>query len=283
MGLFSVQKLFGMTLRESADDGSDFTNPDADYRRIFLGEDGHLHAKDSSGTVTDLSSAPFTNLDIPTSTSPSQTADGRAVWDSDDDKLTIGTGAARKTLVNEGAVTSSGLTMSTARLLGRTTSSTGAVEEISVGSGLSLSAGSLSASGGASLAGTSYLRSGGDYTTTSDSFADVDGTNLALTITTGAHRVLCGFSGSAYNSGTNATAFTVAVDGTDQGDSTFGIIFLKQLTAAENMNASFTFMTAALTAGSHTFKLRWRRVTAGTSTISGSSPQAQFWVAEMPF
>lgn len=48
--------------------------------------------------------------------------------------------------VAPGAITSSGLTMATARLLGRTTASTGAVEEISVGTGLTLSAGSLSAS-----------------------------------------------------------------------------------------------------------------------------------------
>lgn len=45
-----------------------------------------------------------------------------------------------------GATTSSALTMATSRLLGRTTAGTGAIEEISVGSGLSLSAGSLSAS-----------------------------------------------------------------------------------------------------------------------------------------
>jgi hypothetical protein len=43
-----------------------------------------------------------------------------------------------------GAVGSSGLTMSTDRLLGRTTASSGAVEEISVGSRLALSAGALS-------------------------------------------------------------------------------------------------------------------------------------------
>lgn len=36
--------------------------------------------------------------------------------------------------------------MATSRLLGRTTASTGAIEEISVGSGLSLSGGSLSVS-----------------------------------------------------------------------------------------------------------------------------------------
>jgi hypothetical protein len=47
-----------------------------------------------------------------------------------------------------GAVTGSNLTMATARILGRTTASTGAIEEIAVGSGLSLSAGALTATGG---------------------------------------------------------------------------------------------------------------------------------------
>lgn len=56
-GLFSLAKLFGMTIRESATDGSDFTNPDADYRRLFLGEDGALHLKDSAGAVTDIVAA----------------------------------------------------------------------------------------------------------------------------------------------------------------------------------------------------------------------------------
>jgi hypothetical protein len=43
-----------------------------------------------------------------------------------------------------GSITASGLTQATARILGRTSSSTGAVEEIQIGSGLSLSAGELS-------------------------------------------------------------------------------------------------------------------------------------------
>lgn len=53
-------------------------------------------------------------------------------------------------LVKAGAATASGLTMATARLLGRTTGSAGAIEEITVGSGLSLSAGALTASAKAS-------------------------------------------------------------------------------------------------------------------------------------
>jgi hypothetical protein len=47
-----------------------------------------------------------------------------------------------------GSITTSGLTQSTARILGRTTASTGSIEEIQIGSGLSLSAGELSATGG---------------------------------------------------------------------------------------------------------------------------------------
>ena len=47
----------GIVIRESADDGSDFANPTADYRRLFLGEDGSLHLKDSAGSVTDVGGA----------------------------------------------------------------------------------------------------------------------------------------------------------------------------------------------------------------------------------
>ena len=54
---------------------------------------------------------------------------------------------ASGTLALQGAITTSGLTQATARILGRTTASTGAVEEITIGSGLSLSAGELSATG----------------------------------------------------------------------------------------------------------------------------------------
>lgn len=46
------------------------------------------------------------------------------------------------------AITGSGFTMGTGKLLGRSTASTGAIEEITVGSGLSLSGGTLSATGG---------------------------------------------------------------------------------------------------------------------------------------
>jgi hypothetical protein len=55
-----------------------------------------------------------------------------------------------------GSITTSGLTQATARILGRTTASTGSIEEIQIGSGLSLSAGELSATGGG---GSSIMQS----------------------------------------------------------------------------------------------------------------------------
>jgi hypothetical protein len=53
-----------------------------------------------------------------------------------------------------GSITTSGLTQSTARILGRTTASTGAIEEITIGSGLSLSAGELSSTVSAGIPAT---------------------------------------------------------------------------------------------------------------------------------
>jgi hypothetical protein len=53
-----------------------------------------------------------------------------------------------------GSITTSGLTQATARILGRTTASSGSVEEIQIGSGLSLSAGELSSTVSAGIPAT---------------------------------------------------------------------------------------------------------------------------------
>jgi hypothetical protein len=57
-------------------------------------------------------------------------------------------------LVPTGSITTSGLTQATARILGRTTASTGSIEEIQIGSGLSLSAGELSSTVSAGIPAT---------------------------------------------------------------------------------------------------------------------------------
>lgn len=136
---------------------------------------------------------------------------------------------------------------------------------------------------GAALQGARYQRTTGDYTTTSTSFVDVDATNMALTITTGARRCLVGLTGTVANSSAGATnMFDVDIDGVRQGG-TFGIMTDRTPSATYRQNASFTYLTDLLTAASHTFKLQWR-TTAGTLTMlaAAASEVPTFWVQEMP-
>jgi hypothetical protein len=84
----------------------------------------------------------------------------------------ISAAASGTDYVAPGSVTTDGITMNTARLLGGTTASAGAVEEITVGSGLSLSAGSLTATGGSGgklgTKGVGVLKAGGINLTQND-------------------------------------------------------------------------------------------------------------------
>jgi hypothetical protein len=74
-------------------------------------------------------------------------------------------------LVSVGTVVSSGLTMNTARLLGRSTSSAGAVEEITLGENVFLNNGVLSASGGGGVTGVSSFTGGSTGLTPATSVA----------------------------------------------------------------------------------------------------------------
>lgn len=134
------------------------------------------------------------------------------------------------------------------------------------------------ASGGGAQSARAVISAGDYTTTTSANFVDVDGTNLALTITTGAHRVMVGLAATASVTAGDQIALTVAVDGTDQGGS-LGIVRI--LSGGSNMDASFTYLTDTLTAASHTFKLRYR-TSAGTATLRASSSiNLIFWVVEV--
>jgi hypothetical protein len=87
-----------------------------------------------------------TKIDIGFSDGPTKTFDANNYLVTEGD---LGTAAAEDTtaFAASGSITTSGLTQATARILGRTTASTGSIEEIQIGSGLSLSAGELSATG----------------------------------------------------------------------------------------------------------------------------------------
>jgi len=119
-----------------------------------------------------------------------------------------------------------------------------------------------------SLASGQALITTGDITTASNTFVDLTG--VTVTITTAAHRCLCVFSASIKNTAIgNGQFVTLLVDGTNQGG-TNGLIELDCAGTAFYGNAGFSFVTASLTAASHTFKIQWR-VGAGTSTCQASA------------
>jgi len=121
-----------------------------------------------SGTVTDVSVVSANGLAgtvANSTTTPAITLSTTVTGLVKGNGTALSAASAGTDYVAPGAITSSGLTMATARILGRSTASTGAVEEITIGSGLSLSAGTLTATGGVATdiaVGTTTVSSGTD-------------------------------------------------------------------------------------------------------------------------
>jgi hypothetical protein len=106
-------------------------------------------ATGTSGTDFAISSVTDTHtFNLPTASALNRGALSSADWSTFNGK------------VNTGLITSSGLTMNTASLLGRGTVGVGAVEEIVIGSGLTLTGTTLSAAGGGITIGTTAIASG---------------------------------------------------------------------------------------------------------------------------
>jgi hypothetical protein len=111
------------------------------------------------------------------------------------------------------------------------------------------------------------IRTAGDYASIdSATFVDVDATNLQLSLTTGAHRVLLGVVGVAFHT-TNVVqcAFTFSVDGTDLATWAYAHF---PITSYQAING--VFMTDVLSAGAHTFRLSAKNVAA---TAGASDPR----------
>lgn len=107
-----------------------------------------------------------------------------------------------------------------------------------------------------------------DLTTTSTSF--VDATGASVTITTGARKCLVAVVAVATNSSAgNGVYLDIDIDGSRQGG-TAGLVESDPQSVSTMENLSFTYITDALTAASHTFKIQWR-VSAGTGTLRRST------------
>jgi len=110
--------------------------------------------------------------------------------------------------------------MTTARLLGRTTAGSGVVEEISVGSGLTLTGGVLDTAGGAAVTGTgtnTYLTQWTGASTLGDSAFYISGGKIVTAANSGLKVVRTGADATSDNSadapnGYTATMTNLAVD-----------------------------------------------------------------------
>jgi hypothetical protein len=133
------------------------------------------------------------------------------------------------------------------------------------------------------------LNESADYSTTSTSFGNVDGTKLSLTITTSGGDVLVAFHGYV-RAGTNADQLylDVEMDGARLGGDD-GIIAANRAASGSNPTRGaigFVRLITDLAAGSHTFKLQWK-VSGGTGELyagagtSGVDLHPQFWVREV--
>lgn len=110
------------------------------------------------------------------------------------------------------------------------------------------------------------VNEGADYSTTSATFVDVDATNLSLTIATTGGAVEVKFVCNCVASAANSVYFDVVVDGATQAGNDGIVSEYLDRSAAPGRSISFSYITAALSAASHQFKIAWK-VTGGTITM----------------
>ena len=123
------------------------------------------------------------------------------------------------------------------------------------------------------------VRTAGNITTTSTSLADVTG--ATITLTTGAYPLAYGVVQTYYHSANNGlTNFNIEIDGSTLLHGTSGLI-MYEYSALYGLNGSFSGLTAALSAGSHTILEQWK-VGAGTGTLYAQSTTAHtIWAHEV--
>jgi len=182
------------------------------------------------GTVTDVSVVTANGLAgtvADSTTTPAITLSTSVTGIVKGNGTALSAAVAGTDYVAPGAIITSGLTMATARLLGRTTASTGAAEEITVGTGLTLATGSLinaapdqvvvlTAGTNVSITGTypSFTINSTDQFVGTVTSVDVSGGTTGLTfsggpVTTSGTITMAGTLAVA-NGGTNAAAIPAA-------------------------------------------------------------------------
>jgi len=115
------------------------------------------------------------------------------------------------------------------------------------------------------LASDKVTLTSGNLSTASTTF--IDATSMSVTITTSARRCLVIVSAVGSVNTAGNIALDIDIDGSLQGGA-YGLMHSKSNNDAQNV--SFSYLTAVLTAASHTFKLQWR-VDAQTGTLTADT------------
>ena len=140
---------------------------------------------------------------------------------------------------------------------------TGTSREITVTDGGAGGAITLSLS--TSLLAKGIVRKTDVFTDATGGFVDV--TDLEITITTGANRVLLLFNGSWAHSTAVDMLLAFNIDTTDTGT----LVTRNTTTDINQAGVNMHYLTDVLTAASHTFKVRVARGASGTVTLDGST------------
>jgi hypothetical protein len=161
-----------------------------------------------------------------------------------------------------GAYTAAGMTMATARILGRSTAATGAVEEITIGSGLTLSAGALTASGtpGGSTTQVQYNNAGAFAGAAN---VEINSNNLQLTAPSTTPAAADASSVVVYPTGL-ADRFMLAMRGPT------GAATLLQPSIFSNNIMLFTPQSGTVGTGSNNFQTAW----TSNGTVTHPTPAA---------
>ncbi len=117
---------------------------------------------------------------------------------------------------------------------------------------------------------------GASYTTTSTSFTDISAPNLGITLSVNSGKVLLLFTGTCSATG-GQVRFDFDIDGTRYcSAATDG---LTGVTSTNPISVSMTALVPGLSAGSHTFKVKWWVTSGQTATLyAGNGVAAQDWI-----
>jgi len=172
-----------------------------------------------------------------------------------------GTGSFTTTIANDSVTFAKMQNITTDRLLGRSTALSGDVEEISIGTGLSLAAGILTAT--AAGLGISNVSAAGDITTTSAT----DVVSTSMSITPGAGTYLALFSSDiAHNTNGGVIQVSLYANGVLSANST-----RTYTRGSQTLRCSvFTQSLITVTAG-QAIDVRWNRGASGTGTMGNRS------------